>query len=42
MRWGTGISCVTFVAAVIYAKWVEPRRVEEQIKREMFQTPASH
>jgi hypothetical protein len=42
MRWGTGLSCLTFVGAVIYAKWIEPRRIEEQIKRDMFKTPASH
>lgn len=42
MRWGTGLGCLSFVAAVIYAKWVEPRRVEEQIKRDMFKTPAAH
>lgn len=41
MRWGTGLSCMAFVAAVIYAKWQEPRRIEEQIKRDMFKTPAA-
>jgi hypothetical protein len=41
MRWGTGLGCLSFVAAVIYAKWVEPQKQEEQIRREMFGTKAS-
>jgi hypothetical protein len=43
-RWGTAAACITFVSAVIYAKWVEPRKVEERIKKEMFgpAAPSAH
>jgi uncharacterized membrane protein len=34
------LSLTAFIGTVLYAKWVAPQAIEQQIKKDMFSTPA--